>query len=358
MIQDYQAICLSVNDSLMNAFKKMDTTGGKLLIILSDEATFLGLLSAGDIQRYILSTGTLKGKISDAMRKNILVSKEGDKLNDIKSIMVKYRMEFMPVINDSNKVIKVHFWKDFFDLNQQVVSTDKSLQDIPIVIMAGGQGTRLKPLTNIIPKPLIPIGDTPIVQMIMDKIHLYGASNFYLSINYKSEMIKQYLNAANLPYNLNYFKEDKPLGTAGSLFLLKDKLKTTFIVSNCDILIDQNLDEIMAYHQEQRNELTAVAVVKSLKIPYGTMEFIKDGALTELKEKPEFTYFINSGVYILEPELLNEVPNNEFFHITHLIQKILDRKGKVGVFPVSEGSWYDIGEWDKYEETKKRLNVN
>jgi len=140
------------------------------------------------------------------------------------------------------------------------------------------------------------------------------------------------------------------MGTAGSMSLLKGKIDTTFFVSNCDILIEQDYSEILKYHREQNNEITLVAALKHYDIPYGTLKTGKDGQLKALEEKPALNFKINSGMYVLEPSLLDEIPKDEFFHITHLIEKIMKRKGKVGVFPVSEKSWKDMGEWSEYSK--------
>jgi len=152
----------------------------------------------------------------------------------------------------------------------------------------------------------------------------------------------------NKDYSIDFFKEDKPLGTAGSLQLLKGKINSTFFVSNCDILIDDEYEEIYNYHKNNSNELTIVSALKHYPIPYGTLETGKNGLLKKIMEKPELNFQINTGFYIVEPHLLNDIPDNEFFHITHLMEKVLKRKGQVGVYPVSEGSWKDIGVWDEY----------
>lgn len=171
---------------------------------------------------------------------------------------------------------------------------------------------------------------------------------FFVSINYKAELIEYYLESLKLPFNVNCFREETPSGTAGSLSLLKDKINSTFFVSNCDILIEQDYSEILNYHKTNDNEITIVAALKHFPISYGTLETTENGQLLSIIEKPELTYKINSGMYILEPHLLNEIPQDEFFHITHLIEKILQRKGKIGVFPVSEKSWKDMGTMTEY----------
>jgi NDP-sugar pyrophosphorylase family protein len=151
-------------------------------------------------------------------------------------------------------------------------------------------------------------------------------------------------------YDVAFFDEEKPLGTAGSLSLMAPMLTKPFFVSNCDIVIDQNLSEVWDYHRANKNELTVVAALKHVKLAYGSLVTGEDGLVKELSEKPEWVFKVNSGVYILEPHLLSLVPVNDFFNMTDLIEKVIVGKGRVGMFPVSEGSWSDIGNWDDYQK--------
>lgn len=336
---------IDIGEDLLSALKQMDKIDKKLLLVFNGD-NFLNVLSVGDIQRAILKNIALNSPIKDILRKNTRVAKQTDSFEDIKKTMNEYRIECMPVLDEKESLINVYFWDDVFGENEKI---SKAKLNLPVVIMAGGKGTRLKPLTNVIPKPLIPLGDNTIIEEIMNRFVAVGCSDFHLSVNYKAETIKHYFEQLNSnAYQLSYFQEEKPLGTAGSLFLIKDKIKSTFFVSNCDIIIDEDYSEILKYHQDNKNELTIISALKHYPIPYGTIKTGDGGVLTELTEKPELTFQINSGMYILEPHLLNEIPENDFFHITHLIENIQKRKGKVGVFPVSEGSWTDIGAWDVY----------
>lgn len=350
----YSYLHISPTDSLLKAFQQMDEVLHKLLIVVDDDI-FVSLLSVGDIQRYFINTQDLNAPIEKALRKNIIVGQEGESMDAIKRKMIQYRTEYMPVISNDNEVKNIIFWKDIFTeaLGNNILNVD-----LPVVIMAGGFGTRLRPITHILPKPLLPLGEKTIVEEIMKRFAKIGVNKFLISVNYKSEMIEEYLlnNVQNQNgYFIECFKEEKPLGTAGSLHLLRKKINSSFFVSNCDILIDQDLGEFYQFHKESQNELSLVGVIKNQTIPYGTLEVKKNGILKALNEKPELNYVINAGLYILEPHLFDEIPNNEFYHITHLIEKIIKRKGKVGVFPVSEHSWSDIGEWSKYRETLKKF---
>jgi dTDP-glucose pyrophosphorylase len=331
--------------SLLSALKQMDSIDKKLLLVFENEK-FLNILSVGDIQRAILKNITLTKTVKNILRKHTRIAHKNDSFESIKKLMEKFRIECMPIINSNNELVNVYFWEDVFTNG---IKRKQVNLNIPVVIMAGGKGTRLKPLTNVLPKPLIPLGEKTILEIIMDNFVDVGCNNFHMSVNYKAEMIKHYfehLNNSN--YKIEYFTEPQPLGTAGSLYLLKNKINETFFVSNCDIIIDAEYDEIYDYHKKNKNELTIVAALKHYPIAYGTIETGNNGSLKELKEKPELIFQINSGMYILEPHLLDEIPENEFFHITHLIEKIQKRKGRVGVFPISEGSWKDIGDWDEY----------
>ncbi len=341
---NYKNRIISPSATLLEALKQMDAIDRKLLIVLQEEA-FIGLLSAGDIQRAIIANYPMETEVRGVLRQNIRVGKPEDSIEQIREIMKAFRMELFPVVNNEGKIERLYIWEDVF------LGVEKRQQEqfsLPVVIMAGGYGTRLRPLTYVLPKPLIPIGKMTMLEEIFERFGSHGCSDFFISVNYKSELIEFYLKSQNLPFNLNFFKEEKPLGTAGSLTLLRDRIKDTFFVNNCDILIEDDYAEMLRYHKEHQNEITLIAVLKTYPIPYGTVETGDNGVLTSLKEKPELTFKINSGMYLLEPHLLNEIPIDEFFHITHLIEKVKGRGGNVGVYPVSQGSWKDMGDWEEY----------
>lgn len=340
LIQD---LILSKETTIQTALKKMDTTYARLLLVLEKDK-FISLLSIGDIQRAIIANHSLNEPISNILRKKVTVASPVDNIEKVKAQMLKNRTEFMPIIDGERNLIDIIFWKDIFTEQDKF----KEKLNLPVVIMAGGKGTRMRPLTHVIPKPLIPLDDKTISEHIIGNFQKIGCKDFYMSVNYKAKTIREYFSEIEKDYSISFFEEDKPLGTAGSLHLLKGKLNKTFFISNCDILIEEDYREIYKYHQEYKNELTIIGSFRHYPIPYGTLETCEEGQLLSITEKPELSFLINSGMYILEPHLIDEIPQNQFFHITDLIKKIKDRKGRVGVFPVSEKSWVDIGEWDKY----------
>lgn len=338
-------ISIDKQTSIIAALKQMDENSHKLLLVLDDEK-FHSLLSIGDIQRAIIANVQLDEPVTKILRSEVRVANVNDDKDKIMSYMKERRNDFMPIIDDEKRVVDVIFWDDLFESKREKENPNLKL---PVVIMAGGKGSRLRPLTNVLPKPLIPIGDQTMLEDIMDRFTDVGCHDFYLSVNYKADVIIHYLDHLNNPaYNISYFREEKPLGTAGSLHLLKDKINSTFFVSNCDIIIDEDYSEILNYHRQNGNEITVVAAIKNYAIPYGTLETGNSGRLQSLQEKPDITFKINTGMYILEPHLINEIPENEFYHITYLIEKLIRENRKVGVFPINEGSWTDIGNWEEY----------
>jgi dTDP-glucose pyrophosphorylase len=336
--------------SLLQAMKKMDEEKVKTLFVFEGDK-FEGIFTIGDIQRAIIKGYTLSEHIDKVLDKDKIYASDTEDKNVITEKMRLLRAEVMPIIDEKGNLKDVWFWADLFSKPEDHY---RDTIDLPVVIMAGGKGTRLKPLTHVIPKPLIPIGDKTILETIMDQFEKIGCKNFYMSVNYKSDMIRYYLDQLDHVYNIDFFKEDKPLGTIGSVSLLKGKINTPFFVSNCDIIIEQDFRDVYDYHVQNQNELTVITAVKSISIPYGVIETGEDGLLTGLKEKPETSYSINTGLYILNPNLLDEIPEGEFFHITDLIEKIIARGARVGCFPVSDNSLKDMGEWPEY---LKMINI-
>ena len=335
---------ISVDTTIIQALKKMDVEMVKLLFVFDNER-FIGILTIGDIQRAIIKNVDMNAVVLSILDKNKIYAKVTESLEIIKKKMYELRAECMPLVDENNKLLDIYFWKEMFSDGKRE-RTDKI--DVPVVIMAGGLGTRLKPLTNIIPKPLIPVNEKTILETIIDQFNGIGCAKYYISVNYKSEIIEYYFANLDKKYDLTFLKENRPLGTIGSVSLLKGKIDKPFFVSNCDIIVDQDYREVFDYHVNNKNDITIVTAIKSFHIPYGVIETGDNGLMTGISEKPDVSYMINTGVYILEPQLIDEIPENTFYHITDLIEKIRKNGGRVGCFPVSEKSWTDIGDWNEY----------
>ncbi|MGD1822469.1 MAG: nucleotidyltransferase family protein [Pleomorphochaeta sp.] len=345
-----QKRAIEINDSILNALRIMDNKSVKLLLVF-DKEQFINIITIGDLQRAIINNHDINDSIEKILDNTKLFASSEDSEQDIQNQMLAIRAECMPVLDNDGQLVKVYFWEDFFS---QDSSQSRPKIDIPVVFMAGGKGTRLQPLTNVIPKPLIPIGEKTIAEVILDQFESIGCKKFYFSVNYKAEIIEYYFK--NLPhfYDISFIKEDKPLGTIGSVKLMQDQIKSPFFVSNCDIIIDQDYRDVYDYHIQNKNDITIISSLKSYPVPYGVMETGEDGLLKSIKEKPNNTYMINTGVYILEPSLIDLIPEGEMFHITHLMEKVQQRGGRIGCFPVSEQSWTDIGDWKEYLSVIKK----
>lgn len=344
MYKDYQQYIVNGNLSLIHCLKKMNEVKHKSLLIFEGKE-FKSIITIGDIQRAIIKGHDLNTPIEEIVyNTNKEYAKATDSIEDIRNKIFRLKAEFMPILDTEGRLIRIYTWSDFFVES----SISKKKINLPVIIMAGGKGTRLKPLTNVFPKPLIPIGEKTILEEIMDRFENCGCSKFYLSVNYKSEIIRFYIESLTHKYNIEFFKEEKPLGTIGSVSLLSGTIRTPFFVTNCDILIDQDYSDVYEYHKTNKNEITIVTAIKNNEIPYGVITTSKDGLLVSIQEKPEISYMINTGVYILEPSVIKEIPKGEFFHITHLIEKVKKRGGRIGCFPVSDGAWKDMGEWDEF----------
>ena len=350
MIEKIKPIVVAPSLSLLDAMRRMDELMVKTLFVLEDEH-FEGIVTLGDIQRAIIKNVTLTEPVRIILDKDKIYGYLSDGEDYIKERMRKMRAEVMPILDEQGELVDVWFWSDLF---KRTEPQHREKINLPVVIMAGGKGTRLKPITNVIPKPLVPIGDKTILETILDQFEEIGCTKFYMSVNYKADIMKYYLNQLDHKYDIEFFQEDKPLGTIGSVSLLKGKITTPFFVSNCDSINEQDYRDVYDYHVSNHNDLTIVTMVKSFKIPYGVIETGEDGLMTALSEKPELTFKVNTGVYILNPSCIDEIPEGEFFHITHLMEKIKARGGRVGCFPVSEHAWKDMGEWPEY---LKMINV-
>lgn len=347
MIEKYT---VTLDYSVKMAIEKMENELIKAVIVIDEKGKVAGLFSNGDMRSFFLKGGALSDAIDKAMNSKpaLFHSKQEVKEERKTTLRVIY-----PIVNDENELIDVLNYDQFED----DIKDNLALKDIPLVIMAGGKGTRLYPYTKILPKPLIPIGDLTITERIINSFRKYGCHEVHMVVNYKANMIKAYMADLEKDYSINYVDEDVFLGTAGGLRLLKDKIHSTFILSNCDILIDADLECIYKTHKAKGNKITFVCSMKDVVIPYGVVETDAEGTIKKMQEKPGFSFLINTGLYMIEPEVLDEIKEGEFIHLPDLAQRYLERGEKVGVFPISEKAWMDMGQFAEMENMMKNLGV-
>jgi dTDP-glucose pyrophosphorylase len=339
------------DSSLGETLKKMSELGKKCLII-ADEGKFVGTLSDGDARKALLSGKSIDSPIKGIFNENAFSVLEGEfKKEDLKKAFLEQNYDLIPVLDKKNIVKDIVEWGDLFQSQ-----SSSPTRDMPVVIMAGGEGTRLKPFTNILPKPLIPLNDKTVIEKIIDSFTDNGFHNFFLTVNFKGKILSAFFEELEPDYSIGFVEEQTPLGTAGSLQMLKEELKSTFLLTNCDVIIDLDHGDLIDFHNKNNCELTLVASAKKLTIPYGACEIDEQGFLSKIIEKPSLDYLINAGLYVIEPSALNEIPDGEFFHITDLIEKVKSKGKKVGVFPIEDGAWIDIGQWEEYRSALRKLS--
>jgi dTDP-glucose pyrophosphorylase len=325
---------------------------GKKCLIIADEGKFVGTLSDGDARKALLSGKSIDSPIKGIFNENAFSVFEGEfKKEDLKKVFLEQNYDLIPVLDKKNIVKDIFEWGDLF---QSQSSSPK--RDMPVVIMAGGEGSRLKPFTNILPKPLIPLNDKTVIEKIIDSFTDNGFHNFFLTVNFKGKILSAFFEELEPDYSIGFVEEQTPLGTAGSLQMLKEELKSTFLLTNCDVIIDLDHGDLIDFHNKNNCEITLVASAKKLTIPYGACEIDEQGFLSKIIEKPSLDYLINAGLYVIEPSALNEIPDGEFFHITDLIEKVKSKGKKVGVFPIEDGAWIDIGQWEEYRSALRKLS--
>lgn len=353
-MKETDTFLITENASLKDAMRRMDKVGAKNLFVIDAERKLLGALTDGDIRRWILKGGNVKECLENVYNRTPYFVTENYDKNEVKEIMLKHRIERVPVTAGDKEIVDVLFWENIFGEKTLVL---KKQLDIPVVIMAGGKGTRLDPFTRILPKPLIPIGEKAIIDIIMDKFSDYGIKDFYVSINHKAKMIKSYFEETRPPYNISYIEENSPLGTAGSLTFLKGKIEESVMVSNCDIIVDCDYSEVTEFHNNNKYDITIVGSFRHFTIPYGICEIEKDGLLIGMTEKPEYDFLVNTGMSVLRKNVLELIPKDKKFHITNLVECVKNQGGKVGVFPINSKSWIDVGEWEEYRKSVRLMGL-
>ncbi len=340
-------IYIEEDKSILDAMCQLDRSGKKILFVHQDKK-LLASLTDGDIRRWILKKGDLQMSVQYAANYHprFLYEQEEDlAMRTIKELGI----DAIPIVNNEYLIQKIIF------ANESVQKHTKFDIEVPVVIMAGGLGTRLSPYTKILPKPLIPVGDYPIAEHIIHQFCLYGCRQYYMIVNYKRNMIKAYFDELDKKYQLDFIMEEKPLGTGGGISLLKGKMKKTFILTNCDILIDDDLTKAYQQHTKSGNLITMVCSLKNFIIPYGVVNIGEDGMIESMQEKPNMSFFTNTGCYFVEPEVIEGLTYNEPADFPTVIEKYRKAGKKVGYYPIGEDAWLDMGQLDELEKMKARL---
>lgn len=338
--------------SIVQAMTKIDKNTHGILFIVSGGA-LVGSLTDGDIRRWLIKTGELNSSIANAMNRHPKKIAELESINAFE-YMREHSINAVPVVDVQNRIVDIVFASDY---KKETIATNNTLTDVSVIVMAGGKGTRLYPYTKILPKPLIPIGDMPIVERILNRFCDYGVKNYHMTVNYKKGMIKSYFSELNPSYTINYVEEEKPLGTAGSIKLIEEKFECPVFVTNCDSLIQADYEKLYQYHKNSGNAMTIVSALKNITVPYGVISSAENGVITSMEEKPKLSYFINTGMYVINPEVIELIPDNTFFHMTDLADILMKNGQQIGMYPISEDSFLDMGEFEEMSRMEQKLNI-
>ncbi len=340
----YIDYCIISTNTVRDAMRLLDKTEKQIVFVLSGNR-LVGTLTDGDIRRYLLRGGQMGAPVSDAAHTN---PKTATSRKQAKKILLNTGLPAVPVVSTDGTLLNIVF-------KQDTAASIIPQLGVPVVIMAGGRGTRLDPYTRILPKPLLPVGDRPILEHIMQRFESYGCTEFHVIVNYKKQLLKSYFSESERQYYIHWYDEETPLGTGGGLSLLRGRLQETFFFTNCDILLCTDYAKILGFHQKNKNDITMVGAYKNIVIPYGVVEIGENGVIEGAQEKPEFSFLTNTGLYLVEPEVLEDVKDAVPMDFPDIIERRRRTGHKTAVYPVSEHEWLDMGQPDELERMRERL---
>jgi len=337
--------------TIKQSLVKMKKFGIKTLFI-EESCNLIGSISDGDIRRGLLNNFKLNSKITSMINKKPkFIIQDNSTVVKKKSLdfFNKYKIEIIPVIDKNKKIIKFIHWADHLKKKNYKSKKIKLKKNLKVVIMAGGMGTRLKPYTNILPKPLVPVYDKTAIEHILDFFKNYGINNFIVTLNYKAAVIKLYLKELSKIYKINFFLEKIPLGTVGSLkFVSKN---SDFILTNCDVIHKIDLKKFIEYHYINKNDLTLVVAKKDYQIPYGVCTLNKN-FLQKIDEKPKHIFYVNTGLYIISKRCIKLIPKNTIFDVPNLIKLAKEKNLNISAFKISNSQWRDLGQWQGFKKNQ------
>lgn len=344
-MKDIQKFIGKADYTISMAMSAIDTNSNGILFLVDQNGVISGCITDGDIRRFLLSGGGLEDQVTKAINKNPkLATSEAE----AKALYHSKNYRIIPIVDKQKRIIDVY-------TGIRKESDSKKSLHIPVVINAGGRGTRLDPYTRVLPKPLIPVGELPIIELIMREYLRYECDEFHIIVNYKKELMKAYFAENENCYNVTWYDEEKPLGTGGGLSLLKGKFQETFFFANCDALLTADYEKIIDYHKSNNNDITMICANKNLTLPYGVVEVDSDGVIKEIKEKPLMTFHTNTGIYIVEPGIVEDIEANVAIGFPDIIEKERKKGRKVAAYSVNEDDWMDMGQISELEKMRVKL---
>lgn len=337
--------CINPDSTIEDAMKAIDKNLTGAALVVDNQKYVKGIITDGIIRRALLGGHKIEDKIEGIYSKefksvNKLVAKK-----KVKELMLKQKIRQVPLLDEEGKLVDLYFLDDIIGHQEK---------DNYVFILAGGLGTRLRPLTETVPKPMLKVAGKTILEHIIEQFKEYGFKKFIISINYKGEIIENYFkDGKEFDIEIDYVRENKKLGTAGSIRLAKDKLNKSFIVINGDILTGIDFENFLEYHDKNKFDITVGVRNYEMRVPYGVI-VTENSIITDIEEKPSYNFNINSGVYVLSKEVIDYIPENEEYDMTELIKVVGINNGKSGVYKITE-YWSDIGHMDDFNRAKEEI---
>ncbi len=343
---DYKKVLLRPTSTIKEALRAINSGAMQIALVLDEDEKLLGTLTDGDIRRALLDDFQLNDVIKSIINKNPTVCKLEDTKEKILDIAVLKKIYQIPIIDNDGKLVGV---EEVDELLKQKVKTNK------VVLMVGGLGTRLRPLTENTPKPMLKVGNKPILETIILSFKKYGFVNIVLCVSYKSEIIEEYFkDGSEFGVNIEYVHENKRMGTAGALSLVREKLSESFFVMNGDLLTNINFERMMGYHMSNLSFATMGVREYDFQVPYGVVN-VKGKDILSIEEKPMHKFFVSGGVYVLNEKVLDLIPDDAFYDMPTLFEKVISEKLKSISFPIRE-YWLDIGRVEEYEKANSEYH--
>jgi len=342
-MKNWTSVLVSPGTSILDTIKIIDRSSLQIALVVDENRRLLGTVTDGDIRRGILRNIALSSPVSEIMHQDPVVAGLNESSREIQSMMRARGIKHIPVVDEHYHIVDLYIYDRMFDGQKK---------DNMVVLMAGGLGTRLRPLTDHAPKPLLRVGDKPILETILGEFIEHQFVNFYLSVNYKADQIKSYFqDGSRWNVNISYIDETKRLGTAGALSLLPKKPTKPVIIMNGDLLTKVNFSQLLSFHEQHGMSATMCVREMEYQIPYGVVR-TSDHRLVSIEEKPVNHYFVNAGIYVLNPEIFPLIPVDTYYDMPTLFDQLLEKGYEVGVFPVRE-YWLDIGRMSDYEKANR-----
>jgi dTDP-glucose pyrophosphorylase len=345
-MKNIQNIKLNINSTIKEALQIIDNGALQIALIVDEDDKLLGTLTDGDIRRGLLKGLDLNSSIESIVFKAPTIAKISNTKEEILKLALSKKLHQIPIVDDSGKILGIQ------EIEELIKPKDKTNK---VILMVGGLGTRLRPLTENTPKPMLKVGNKPILQTIVEKFAEYGYTNIVMCVNYKSHVIQDYFDdGKEFGVNIEYILEEQRMGTAGALSLLKEKPTEAFFVMNGDLLTNVNFEHLHNFHSNNSSMGTMCVREYDFQVPYGVVN-IDGSKIKSIEEKPTHNFFVSAGIYMLSPEVLKYIPQNEFYDMPTLFEKLISESKNAISFPIRE-YWLDIGRIEEYKKANEEYD--